>query len=329
MRMESTRISVIVPVYNSADCLDALVGSLQATLESAGGGFQVILVDDASSDGSWARIQALARQHREVLGLRFRRNFGQDNAIMAGLRRAEGRTVVIMDDDLQHDPADVPRLVERVEAGFDVCFADFGAKQQLWWKNLGSWINDLAARVVLRKPRHLYLSPFKAISADVVREIQRHDGPFPYVDGLLFLVTRHMTQIEAVHHRRHAGRGNYDLVRFGAVWLKLVTGFSGLPLRLAAYLGFAFAVVGGLMAIGVLVTKILRPEAPTGWASILVAIVVLGGIQLACLGMIGEYLGRVFLHLNRRPQYVVKEDTAPCGETDSEEVRGVRPQLRL
>jgi undecaprenyl-phosphate 4-deoxy-4-formamido-L-arabinose transferase len=163
---------------------------------------------------------------------------------------------------------------------------------------------------VLGKPEELYLSPYKAIDREVVREVLKYDGPYPYVDGLLLRVTSNVTQVDAVHHIRYAGTGNFNLIKSVSTWLKVATSFSVRPLRMAAVLGFAFAVLGLLMAAGFAVRQLVTGGAPLGWASTIVTILVLGGLQLGCLGLMGEYLGRIFLHLNRRPQFVVKET---CG----------------
>ncbi|MBN1671891.1 MAG: glycosyltransferase family 2 protein [Kiritimatiellae bacterium] len=300
-------ISIVVPVFNSEACLDELVRRLEPVLGRRPAGGEIILVNDGSHDRSWAAIARLAAEHPVVRGLNLRRNFGQDNAIMAGLREARGSVAVIMDDDLQHDPDDVARLVEQIEDGYDVCFADFEKKYQAWWKNWGSRFNNFVATIVLKKPRHVYLSPFKALSKDIVREVVKYDGPYPYIDGLILRVTRSVARIDAEHHHRFAGKSNYSVLKSIGVWLRVLTSFSLAPLRLATYMGFVFSGIGLAVALVFLVRKLLGVEVPMGWASLIVAVLVLGGVQLAGIGMLGEYLGRVFLHLNRQPQYVVKE----------------------
>jgi len=307
-------VSVVVPVYGSADCLQELVRRLHEALAAMGRTYEVILVNDESPDESWARIREIAASNPNVRGINLRRNAGQDNAIMAGLREISGTVVLIMDDDLQHDPRDAPKLIRQVEAGHDICYARFPRKKQAFWKNLGSWLNDKVANVVVGKPERVYLSPYKAVNGEVAREITQYDGPFPYVDGLLFRVTENVTQVEVEHRDRFAGRGHYTLARSVGVWLKVATVFSVVPLRIATILGFTFSAIGLLLAVFFVIKKTLSPYEPIGWASTIVAVLVLGGIQLACLGIVGEYLGRIFLHLNKRPQYVVKERTPRRGE---------------
>jgi polyisoprenyl-phosphate glycosyltransferase len=304
-------VSVVVPVYNSQDCLAELLARLTNELTRRHRSHEIILVNDGSPDGSWEQIVQLSPKYPALRGVNLRRNFGQDNALMAGLTASRGRVVVIMDDDLQHDPADMAPLIRRVEEGADVCYACFARKEQAAWKNLGSWFNDLVANFVIGKPKGIYLSPYKAISRAVVREILSYDGPYPYVDGLLFRVTKYITQEHVQHHPRFAGQSNYSLRRSVQVWLRVATNFSPAPLRLASYLGLSFSGLGLLLALGFVVVKLLRPESPMGWASTIVTILVLGGVQLACLGIIGEFLGRAYMHINRQSQYVVKEETGP------------------
>jgi len=309
--MKSETVSVVVPVYRSENCLDRLVEAISESFRASGREHEIVLVNDGSPDRSWDRIVDLAGRYATVRGVNLRRNFGQDNALMAGLRLAGGDVVVIMDDDLQHDPRDAEHLIGKVEEGFDVCYARFPVKHQTWWKNMGSWLNDRVANIVLGKPEEIYLSPYKAIHGDVVREIVKYDGPYPYVDGLLLRVTNNITQIDIEHHDRYAGKGNFNLVKSVSTWLKLATSFSLAPLRAATILGFGFACFGLLLATFFAVKQLIGRAAPLGWASTMVALLVLGGVQLGCIGLIGEYLGRVFLHLNRRPQYVVKN---VCGQ---------------
>lgn len=313
--MQCSSVSVVVPVYRSADCLARLVSLITEALGAAERSHEIILVNDGSPDASWTRIAELSAQYATVVGVNLRRNFGQDNALMAGLQCARGDVVVIMDDDLQHDPRDVEQLVRRVDEGYDVCYARFPVKRQARWKNLGSLLNDRVANVVLGKPPAIYLSPYKAIAGDVVREIVKYDGPYPYVDGLLLRVTNNITQIEVEHHPRYAGKSNFSFYKSVSTWLKLATSFSLAPLRAATFLGFGFAGFGLVLAVVFAIRQLIGRAAPLGWASTITVVLVLGGVQLGCLGLIGEYLGRVFLHLNRRPQYVVKEacGTSPLG----------------
>lgn len=315
--MDAGEVSFVIPVYKSEDCLSQLVRRIRECCEAHGCSYEIVLVNDCSPDGSWQTIVDVASGNPRVRGINLRRNFGQDCALMAGLRHARGEVVIIMDDDLQHDPADAMRLVAEVRQGHDVCYARFRRKKQAWWKNAGSWLNDRLAVLVLDKPKDVYMSPYKAIVRSVVAEVLNYKGPYPYVDGLIFGVTRSITQIDVEHHDRYSGEGNFGLRKSISTWLRLATSFSVTPLRLATCLGFLFSAIGLLAAAIFVIRNLVGIDTPMGWASLFVGTMVLGGVQLACLGIIGEYLGRAFLHLNKRPQYVICEICAFEGTGES------------
>ena len=182
-------LSIVIPVYRSEDCLEPLVAAIAEALDPIRRSYEVVLVNDYSPDNSWAVIQAICRRNSNVIGVDLRRNFGQDNALITGLRLARGKYVAIMDDDLQHHPNDLPALLDKIEEGADAVYADFRVKRQKWWKNLGSWFNGKVAELVVNKPKDIYLSPYKIIRKDVVEAICKYQGPDPYIDGLLFQVT--------------------------------------------------------------------------------------------------------------------------------------------
>jgi polyisoprenyl-phosphate glycosyltransferase len=301
---------VVVPAYRSGDCLDELAERIRSVCQEAGEPYELILVNDCSPDDTWAVIERLSRDDPAVVGINLRKNFGQDNAIMAGLNVARGAAVIIMDDDLQHDPGDIPALLAKLREGYDVVYAKYQRDHQKLWKNVGSWFNGKVAEVVLEKPKDVYLSPYKAIAASVIAEVVRYRGPYPYVDGLLFRTTSRMTQVAVSHHPRYRGRSTYTFWKSVAVWARLSTNFSVVPLRLAIVLGVVIAGLGLALATGFFVLRLLRPEiadSAVGWASIVISVLVLGGLQLLTLGVMGEYVGRMHLNLNNRPQYVVRE----------------------
>jgi len=301
------QVSIVVPVYRSAGCLPELARRIHRDLGAAFDRYELVLVNDCSPDHSWQVVQQLCGQYDFVTGVNLRANVGQDNAIMAGLHHCRGEVVVIMDDDLQHDPADVPRLVEEIRKGRDVVYARFEHKEHALWKNLGSRFADRVAVRLLNKPDDIYMSPYKAIRREVVQEILRYRGPFSYVDGIIFTITSNMTQIPATHGARFEGGSNYNLVRSIGVWLKLVTGFSVTPLRVASVTGMVIAGLSFLMGAYFLFETLVYGRPIEGWPSLIVTVSFLGGIQLIGIGAVGEYIGRMYLTINRRPQFSVKE----------------------
>ena len=327
--VDSVDLSVIVPVYRSEECLKALVAAIEAALAGTGRTYEVILVNDFSPDRSWQVIETICESNSNVIGVDLRRNFGQDNAILTGLRLANGKYIAIMDDDLQHDPADLPALLVEIEGGADVVYANFTSKRQKLWKNLGSWFNGKVAEWVINKPAAIYLSPYKMIRKEIADLVCEYHGPAPYIDGLLFQVTNRMSHISAEHHPRYAGSSTYTFWKSVRVWGRLAFSFSVAPLRLVTWFGFAFAALGLLLALGVVIYRLLFPqdfpENAVGWSSLMVALLLVGGFQMIFFGILGEYTGRTFLQVGNKPQTAIRvvvhgkglEQQLPNAETAS------------
>ena len=307
---ERLALSIVIPVYRSADCLEALNAAISDALVPLGVQYEVVLVNDCSPDESWTVIEELCRGHANVVGVDLRRNFGQDNAILTGVRLARGQYIAVMDDDLQHDPRDIPSLISGLEAGFDVVYAQFRKKRQKIWKNLGSWFAGKVAERVLNKPKDIYLSPYKVFRREVADLICNYHGAEPYIDGLLLRVTSRITQVPVEHRARYSGRSNYTLWASIRIWTRIAFSFSVKPLRLVTVLGLVFSVLGVLLGIAVISYRLSSPEnfpeSTAGWASLIVAVLFLGGVQLIFFGILGEYSGRTYLRVNDQPQTAVR-----------------------
>lgn len=307
---KAPKLSIVIPVYQSEEIIPKLASQLISVLAEyckETEGFEIIFVCDNSPDRSWSAIEKLCTEHKCIKGVLLRVNAGQHNAIMAGLRISKGDFVVTMDDDLQHSPNDVASLVDRARAGADVVFAKFRTRKHPSWKIIGSWLNDLAASLLLGKPKTLYLSPFRAVRRPIVDEVIRYGGPFPYLDGLILGITDNIESVEVEHHERFLGKGGYGFRKSVSLWMKMATGFSIYPLRLTALIGLSIAFIGFFLAFALVLQKLTLDSMPDGWSSLIVAILIIGGVQLIALGVIGEYLGRTLLTLNMRPQYVVSK----------------------
>jgi len=299
-------LSVVIPVYGSELVLPKLTAELDAVMRAQNWTYEVIYVCDRSPDQSWKVIQDLSRQFASVRGILLRTNVGQHNALIAGLTRAQGRMIVTMDDDLQHNPLDIPLLIAELEAGYDLVYTKFRKRRHPLWKVIGSKVNDLAARVLIKKPADLYLSPFRAFRSELRDEIVKYSGPFTYVDGLLLSATKDIASVEVDHHDRHAGVSYYGLRKSLSLWMKMATSFSAAPLRITSVVGSVIACLGFLLALFFIVERLAFHEFPSGWASIIVTLLILGGFQLIAIGIVGEYLGRVLITMNGRPQYIIK-----------------------
>ncbi|WP_434027216.1 glycosyltransferase [[Pseudomonas] boreopolis] len=299
-------VSVVIPVYGSATILPRLAARLESALDSSvgQGGYEVVLVHDHGPDNSWQVISDLAATRSWLRGLDLRRNAGQHNAIMAGLSVARGRFIVTMDDDLQHDPDDIPRILSALRSA-DLCYVQFESRQHALWKRAGSAFNDLVASRLLKKPRGLYLSPFRGFRAEIRDEASRYNGPFVYLDGLLLQSTDNIVTIQAQHHARSDGKSGYSLKKSISLWLQMATSFSIVPLRFVSLAGMAASLVAFLLAVVVFWQKLHTPQMAVGWPSLIITILFMGGLQLLALGAIGEYTGRILLNINNRPQYVI------------------------
>ncbi|PWS39256.1 glycosyltransferase [Falsiroseomonas bella] len=303
-------LSIVVPVYRGATTIGALVAAL-SELHPAGG-LEVILVNDGSPDNSGEVCRALQKTATVPLTyIEHARNFGEHNAVMTGLRHARGSYVITMDDDLQNPPEEVIKLYDHARlGGWDVVYTRYAKKEHEGWRNLGSRFANMVADHLLDKPKGLYLSSFRCMSALAVGEVTKYRGPYPYVDGLLMQVTQRLDSIEVKHLPRAEGRSNYTLKRLVLLWLNLATNFSVLPLRLAILAGVAMGVFGLLGAVLVFI-EALMGETPSGWASMMTVTLLLAGVQFLILGVLGEYVGRAFLSANGKPQGVVREVLGP------------------
>jgi undecaprenyl-phosphate 4-deoxy-4-formamido-L-arabinose transferase len=304
-------LSIVVPVYRSQDCLEALIQAISRELSPVGLSYEVVLVNDCSPDQSWAAIEALCQAHPNVIGVDLRRNFGQDNAILTGLRFARGGVVAIMDDDLQHHPRYLPVLLAKLAEGHDIVYADFRVKCHKLWKRLGSWFNGKVAEWLLNKPRALYLSPYKVLRQEISELICDYDGPDPYIDELIFRVTSRVAQVPVEHQPRLAGVSTYTLWKSIQVWARLVFSSSIQPLRMVTAAGALTATLGALagvaaFALAAQVSENSRP-ALLAWGALTATLLTLGGVQMVFFGILGEYVGRTYRAVRGTPQAVIRQ----------------------
>lgn len=325
-RPTDVRLSIVIPVYRGERTIGRLVHALADCLAGLYQ-LEVVLVNDGSPDSSAEVCRDLAHQFQFVKFLNLSRNFSEHNAVMAGLNYCTGDYVVIMDDDFQNPPTEVTKLVSEIQKGYDVVFSHYGVKRHHILRNLGSRLNNWCAALLLDKPRDLYLSSFKVLSRFVVDELIKYDGPYPYIDGLVLRFTRNFSQVLVAHDPRREGRSGYTLRKLISLYLNMFTNFSILPLRLASFAGLVSSVVGLVVAVVFVIDKLSHPELPSGWASMIVSLFIIGGIQLFALGMIGEYLGRLFLKDNGRPQFVIREQVncEPDGHANPAPAVAARP----
>lgn len=322
LALDQLSLSVVIPVYNSEATIGALVDRVIGALESRFRDLELVLVNDGSADRSHEEVLKAIRKHPgRIRYYRLARNFGEHNAVMCGLRMSTLDAAAIIDDDFQNPPEEIVKLCEKLIEGYDVVYSYYEKKQHNLFRNLGSKFNDIVASWLLRKPRDLYLSSFKVLNRFLIDEITAYQGPFPYVDALILQATTSIGRQKCEHEGRKTGRSNYTFRRLVRLWLNMSTGYSILPLRLATILGFATSLVGVLMAVFFVISRMfggifIKQEIPPGWASIIVSVTLLSGLQLFVLGIIGEYLGRLFITQNNSPQSVIRERHEPPHDSE-------------
>lgn len=302
--MKEIEISIVIPVYNSSSIIEELHKRIAQAVTVS---YEIIFVNDCSKDDSWKKIVALSKQNKFITGIHLRKNSGQDNALLAGIRVAKGNYCVIMDDDLQHSPEDILTLYNECKKGFDVCYANFTTKKQTVVKNIGSNTNGKVAELLVSKPKGIYLSPFKIINKSTLLEIAKFAGPYPYIDGIILTITQNLSQVDVEHQARLNGKSTYTFSKSVSVFMKLFTGFSVLPLRLATITGCIATFIGFILLIKYFYDYFIAKNFIEGWTTVVVLIIFFGGLILITLGIIGEYIGRMYLTLNNKPQYSISE----------------------
>ncbi len=299
-------LSIIIPLYYSAATIRPLVKTIEAL--QVEGGHELILVNDGSADDTLAVCRELVREAKIPITLiNHSRNFGEHNAVLTGYRHARGNYVVNIDDDGQNPPDEAVRLWQYARSNtLDAAYGHYATKKHSLWRNLGSALTNRMSDHMLDKPAGFYLSSFRCVSAFVAKEVSSHTGPYPYIDGLILQVTQNVGSLEVRHDERQAGESGYTLRRLLRLWVSSFVNFSIMPLRLATLLGLVMA-VAGLIGLGIVIYLFLTGNGPAyGWGSLMGALLLLSGTQLVILGLIGEYIGRMYLTVNRRPQSVVR-----------------------
>jgi len=272
------------------------------------GSHEIVLVNDGSADDSLAVCRELCQKTETALTIvNLARNFGEHNAVMAGLSEARGEYIVNMDDDLQNPPEEVVSLFRYCkDNGYDVVYGYYEKKRHSFFRNLGSRFTNYCADVLLDKPKGLYLSSFRCMNAFLAESILSHKGPFPYIDGLIMQVTANIGRLKVEHLSRADGRSNYTLRRLVHLYFSMFLNHSVTPLRIGTMTGAVMALLG-LAGFAEVLVEALTGSTPQGWASLMAAILLLTGVQLIMLGLTGEYLGRLFLTVNGKPQFVIRD----------------------
>lgn len=301
-------ISFVIPCYCSEKTLpkvvDEIAQAMQLRIED---NYQIILINDSSPDETYAVIQGLAQSNPHILGIDLAKNFGQHAALMAGFHYADGNIVVCLDDDGQTPADEVGLLIDKIAEGFDVVYASYTQSQQNLFRTWGSRFNKKMTEIMLSKPKELSVTSYFAMKHFVLDEILRYKNCYPYVIGLVLRSTKRIANVPVHHRRREEGQSGYNLHKLLSLWLNGFTSFSVKPLRVATYAGCLCAILGFLYLLFIIANFFLVHSAPLGWSSTVAILLILGGLILLVLGMIGEYVGRIYMCINATPQYVIRE----------------------
>jgi len=301
------KISICIPVYNGAKTISKLVSKVKYELNKYNDSLEFVLVNDASPDNSEKVCEELALNNQDIKFISLRKNYGEHNAVMCALNFITGDYAVIIDDDFQNPPEEIIKLIDEAKKGYDVVYSKYKKKNHNVFRNMGSKFNDIVATQLLNKPKGLYLSSFKVIEKSLVEELIKYQGPFPYIDGLILRCTNNISSVYVNHNKREDSRSNYTFKKLISLWLNMFINFSVKPLRIFTVIGLSISILSALLALDFIVEKLINPANPIGWASIMVSIFFFSGIQLIFLGLIGEYLGKLYLDQNRTPQWVIKK----------------------
>lgn len=300
--------SVIIPCYRSDQTIEHVVDQTREEIKKLNrGDAEFVLVNDCSPDGgkTIAKLKEMAKTHADVKVIDLASNSGQHNALMAALRYAEGDIIIGMDDDGQTHPSQLSKLFEALDQGYDLVYGYYPEKKHNWFRNLGSRFNDLTVNMMIKKPKDVRTSSYFVVRKFIRDYAVEYTGSYTYLLGLFMRCTQNIISVPIQHFNREVGESGYTLKQLIRLWSSII-GFSVIPLRMASIAGFFFAGVGILAALAIVVRKFIDPSLSMGWPSIMCAISFFSGLNFMFLGMIGEYLGRMFLGMNKEPQYVIK-----------------------
>lgn len=318
------KISFVIPCYRSESTIRKVVDEIRDTVNAHNGAvsasavsnstvddYEIVLVNDCSPDGVWNEIKTLAAEDPNIKGICLAKNFGQHSALMAGYANATGDYIVSLDDDGQTPACETYKLVEKLEEGFDVVYGYYNHAAQHLFRRLGSWTNKKMAEAIIGQPKTLNTTSFFIMRKFIAEEIVRYPHPFPYISGLVFRATKNLGNVYVGHRKRLEGKSGYTLSGLISLWVNGFTAFSVKPLRAATFIGILCALVGFVAGLFVVYEKFMNPQVPIGYTSLLATLLFVGGMIMLLLGLIGEYVGRIYISINQSPQYVVRERTQP------------------
>lgn len=313
-------ISIAIPCYRSAKTLPVVVQRIKDTImKREDCDYQIILVNDNSPDDTFQTILELCRKDKKIVGLDLSRNFGQASAQMAAIQYITGDIAVFMDDDGQHPPEELFKLVDKISEGYDLVYAKFAHKKHSLFKRITSKLNTKMLEAMNRKPKGIALSSFFALSRFSVETLHNYKSPFPSLGGYLLQTTKRIANVDVKHHERLEGKSNYTLKKLLLLWIQGFTNFSIVPLRFASVLGIISAALGFLIGVILIIRKLVEPAIAVGYTSLMAVLLFVGGLIMLMLGLLGEYIGRIFILLSNTPQFLVRNEVNYNTESETDD----------
>lgn len=308
MMKKISTISFILPCYGSEKTLEAVIDEIKTVVgQKKEYDYEIIAVNDCSPDGVWELIKRLAANDSRIKGIDFAKNRNRPGAVMAGLSNSKGDFCVVMDDDGQCPTPELWKLIQPLREGYDVSIASYPERKQSRFKNFGTEVNKMMTEVVIGRPKNLQFTNFMVMKRFVADKITEYKNPYPYMTGLLLRTTQHIANVPMEQRARLEGSTTFTFKKMLSLWMNGFTAFSVKPLRVADIVGVLSAVVGFIYTLITIVRKLVYPDIAVGYSSIMAAMLIIGGIIMFLLGIIGEYIGRIYICINNSPQYVIRE----------------------
>lgn len=302
------KVSFVIPCYRSALTIEIVVKEIKDTISSHSQyDYEIVLVNDCSPDNTFEIITQLCLNDKKIKGINLAKNVGQPSATLAAFANATGNIIVYSDDDGQTPIPEMFKLIDKLNEGYDIVFAKFKEKQNSWFQNLGSKLMNATNSYLLDKPKHIHFGNFWISRKFVIEEAIKCKNPYPHIGGLLARTTLNMTDVPVDHRKRMSGKSTYTLKKMISLWLNGFTAFSVKPLRIATVMGFICSCIGFIYTLYIIVMKFKYPSIPMGYSSIMSVLLFVGGMLMLLLGMIGEYIGRIYMNINNSPQYVIRD----------------------
>jgi len=310
------KISIVIPCYGSENTIEKVVGEIIDTVNNHGDQYEIILVNDYSPDLVWEKVLNLCENDSNIRGIHLAKNSGQHAALMAGYSYCTGEVVVSVDDDGQIPVNEMYLLIQKIiQDNLDVVYGTYENKKHNSFRNWGSRVNAFMTEVLINKPKSIQVTSFFAARKYIIDEIVKYKNPYPYVIGLVLRTTKKIGNISVNHRERQDGKSGYTIKKLLSLWMNGFTAFSVKPLRIATFLGFGVAIAGFTYGLVLIIRKLLGLTVVLGYSSLMATMLFIGGLIMIILGLIGEYIGRIYISINNSPQYVIRE-TINLGEKE-------------